>query len=156
MSGGFYLNGREVSDASPYGEGPSHQAAASSSSDAVKRLREKIGDAERGKNFDDCLRYATRALKLSPDSMELKLLKARFLVQMNKSDEANEILCDVLQEDPQNANAIFILGQIFYYQGNLKKSVEVISDALEINPLLAPATILKSKAIRLMNIIKNS
>lgn len=88
--------------------------------------------------------------------MELKLLKARFLVKMNKSDEANEILCDVLQEDPQNANAIFILGQIFYYQGNLKKSVEVISDALEINPLLASATILKSKAIRLMNIIKNS
>lgn len=154
MSGGFYLNGREISDNN--GAGPSTSYQASSSHDPIATIRENIKDASRVNNFAACLDYCSEALRISPDSKEFLMTKAMYLVLTHQSDRANEILGETLKFDAQNAEAISILGLIFYHQGNIKKSIEVFSNALEINPGLKETRVMRDKATKIIKIMQNS
>jgi tetratricopeptide (TPR) repeat protein len=71
-------------------------------------------------------------------------------------DEANELLCELFKENPQNAEAISILGLIFYHQRNLKKSVEVFNNALQIDPNLNDAKVAKENALKFMAVLSKS
>lgn len=150
MSGGFYLNGREVSDG-----GPSTSREASAR-DPLFALKANIADASRENNFEACLGYSDEGLRLSPGSKEFLLMKAKFLVLMHQSDKANELLSEILKLDTQNAEAIATLGLIFYHQGNLNKSIEVFNNALEIDSSLTETKILRDKAMRITRIMQNS
>lgn len=146
------VNGSNVD----FGAGSSRQNLPGTSGgrfkDEIEEIRRKIEVAEKSNKFDKCLELCGR----KPDLKEFMLLKAKFLVLMNRSDEANEILCEIFKEDPQNATAISILGLIFYHQGNLKKSVEVFENALQIDPMLSHTKDVKAKAVALMTILENS
>lgn len=155
MSGGFYMNGFEVSDVND-GASSSTQVSASTSSDAIKMIRENIKKTENLNAFETCLDYCEEALRLSPASLEFKITKAKFLVLTHQSDAANELLCEVFKSEPQNAEAIAVLGLNFYHQGNLEKSIEVFSNALEMNPKMMETKMMRDKAQRLMKILQTS
>lgn len=150
MPGGFYLNGREISDS------PSTSYQASSSHDPIATIRESIKDASRVNNFEACLDYCSEALRIKPDSKEFLMTKAMYMVLTHQSDRANEILSEMLKFDAQNAEAISILGLIFYHQGNIKKSIEVFDNALEINPSLNETKVMRDKATKIIKTLQNS
>lgn len=150
MSGGFYLNGRELSD-----EGPSTSRQALAH-DPIFALKVNIADASREHNYEACLGYCDEGLRLSPGSKEFLLMKAKFLVLTHQSDKANALLSEILKLDAQNAEAIATLGLIFYHQGSLNKSIEVFNNALEIDSSLTETKILRDKAMRITRVIQNS
>lgn len=148
---------REVFESSQYGEGPSQLLPNLSrrASDDIRQVREEIRKAELRKDFGACLTLCCEAVKMSPaDQNEFLIMKAAFLVQVRRSDEANEILSEILGVDPHNAKALAVLGLIFNRQGNLKKSVEVFTSALQIDSGLKSTADLRKKALRLVEIFK--
>jgi tetratricopeptide (TPR) repeat protein len=149
---------REVFESSQYGEGPSRlfpdlpQSAAFNDGD-IREIRERIEEAEQRKDFGACLTLCCSAIKMEPaDLNEFLIMKAMFLVRANRSDEANEALAGILVNDPENARALGALGFIFYHQGNLKKSVEVFTNALQIDSGLKNVRDLRKKSMRLIEI----
>lgn len=156
MSGGFYRNGREISDILPAVEGPSTSYQAASANQTVDRLRGHIEDADKLKKFEDCLEYCEQALRITPGLEYFLLLKAHYLVLTQKPEEANVILSEVLKREPQNAAAIATLAFIFYHQGNLRKSIEVFNNALQINPRMPEAKRFRDNAQRLLKVLQSS
>lgn len=159
MSGGFYLNGREASDL--YGESSSNVISSQPQphnqiEETISRLRERIKMAEKLNKFEDCLQFTEEGLKITANSMDFVILKAKFLVLLNRSDEASKIISEIIKNNPQNAECIGILGLIFYYQGNLKKAVEVFTDALKIDSTLIYTKTLRDKAVKISRILQES
>jgi len=54
--------------------------------------------------------------------------------QNGKISEAKDICNDILKTEPNNYNAIYLLGVIAFQTKNYLKSVEIIAKAIEINP----------------------
>lgn len=141
----------------PYGEGPSGLCVANfETSRLVEHLREKIRDSEEKEKFEECLGTCESAFKLLSlmHHREFEILSAKFLVLTYQSQEAIDVLNKVFKEDPQNAEAISVLGLVFYYQGNLRKTVEVCLDALMINPSLKDTQVVLNTARSTINILK--
>lgn len=124
--------------------------------ESIEKVFRKITDAEAAKNFDACLILCSQAMKMYPENIQIALLKAKFLVLTSQLEAANTILHDILINNTQNAEAIATLGLVFYHQGNLKKSVEVFSNALQISKQLHETAILRKNAKRFLQIIEQS
>lgn len=146
-------------------ETPSNDASSSRFNPAVPvndnsidtfRFKIKLKEAELKGNYSDCLALCSAALcsvKKSSEAIELVLLKAKFLVLTKQTDEASDILSEIIKNDPENAEAISTLGLIFYHQGSLKKSIEVFESALKINKHLSETLYLERNARQLLKII---
>jgi tetratricopeptide (TPR) repeat protein len=153
---------REVFESSQYGEGPSRlfpdlPQSAALNDDNIRKIRERIEEAEQRKDFGACLTLCCEAIKMEPaDLNEFLIMKSMYLVRVNRSDEANETLAPILVNDPENAKALAALGFIFYHQGNLKKSMEVFTNALQIDSGLKNARHLKKNSKRLIEIFNAS
>jgi tetratricopeptide (TPR) repeat protein len=120
----------------------------------VDEYKSKIDAAEKEKKFEVCLDLCSEATCVVPSEREFLLLKARFLVLTSRFDAANDVLGEVLKENPLNAEAIYVLGMIFSYRGNLKKSIEVFDNALQIDSGISHAIDMKEKAFELTEIFK--
>ena len=55
-------------------------------------------------------------------------------LQNGKISEAKDICIDILKTEPNNYNALYLLGVIAFQTKNYSKSVEIIAKAIEINP----------------------
>lgn len=123
--------------------------------ESLDEIREKINDAERGKNYAACLSLCSQAIKLYPEVAQLNVQRARFLVLTYQPDEANVILKKILEEDSQSSEAISTLGLVFYHQAKFEKSVELFTDALKIDKTHETA-VLRQKARRFHEIMRQS
>ncbi|MHA1936844.1 MAG: tetratricopeptide repeat protein [Candidatus Thorarchaeota archaeon] len=56
------------------------------------------------------------------------------LVSEGKAQEAEAILRNVLKSQPENADALWLLGRALAQQGQLKESIEVYSRAAQLEP----------------------
>ena len=126
------------------------------SSETLESYTRKIKATGLIGKFDECLRLCRKATSLGFEKNEFIQMEAEFLVLTNQLDEANHILERILKENPRDANAIYVLGMIFYYRGNLKKSVEVFNDALEIDSSMNHIEKMKEKANRLIKVFDES
>lgn len=117
-------------------------------------FRVRIIESEQREDFRMCLNHCDLALKLQSDSKEFEIKKAKFLVLTYKLEEANEILNRIVSEHPENAEAISIIGLLFYFQGNLSKAIEVCICALSIDPTLEDTRTLLKHVRTLKNILR--
>lgn len=149
---------REVSESPQYGEGPSRlfpdsPQSAALNDDYFREIRKRIREAEQRNDFGAWLALCSEAIKMEPiEVAEFMIEKAICLVRLGRNDEANEILARILVDNPNNAAALEGLGFIFYHQGNLKKSIEVFTSALDIDGKLKTARDLRKKAMKLIDI----
>lgn len=156
------LNRDNTPASSNYGEGPSNlvsypaQSNTLSVDESLDKVVQKINEAENAEDFGACLSLCSQAIKIHPKVISFAVLKAKFLVLTYQPDEANAILQEILRDDSQNGEAISNLGLVFYYQGNLKKSVEVFSDALQINNQMIATATLRKKAMMFLQIMGQS
>jgi tetratricopeptide (TPR) repeat protein len=123
---------------------------------SMAEYKRRLDNAEKREKFEECLEICREVERISAGDKEIQLTKAKFLVLTGQFDAANDILGEKLKENPLNAEAIFVLGLIFYYRGNLKKSVEVFDNALQLDGSMSHARNLKTKATRLISIFNES
>ncbi|XP_018902985.1 dnaJ homolog subfamily C member 7 [Bemisia tabaci] len=75
-----------------------------------------------------------RALLQATHSTSLKLLKAECLAYLNRTGEAQELANDAVNQDKQNADAIFVLGLCQYYQNNIDRALPYFQHVLRLAP----------------------
>lgn len=128
--------------------------------DAIENNRNSIFAeliaAEKLKNYKECLELSSKALCILPNSNEFMVLKANFLVLTNRFHAAIETLREIFKENSQNAEAISVLGLVFYHQGNLKRSVEVFDSALQLNSGMDDIKGVKENARNFIEVLKKS
>jgi tetratricopeptide (TPR) repeat protein len=76
-------------------------------------------------------------MTINISSIQANLNSGRTLHQQGKLDEARNIYKQLLKDDPQNADALHLLGVISIQDGNNQAAVEMITKAIEINPRIA-------------------
>lgn len=116
------------------------------------------------KNYLTFLSHMDNALKILPDLYKYKLMKAECLVFLERVQvilnillrhvqilycclqEARDIATSVTESDSENADAVYILGLCFYFQGNLDESIKQFVHALVLNPERTSAKLYLIKA----------
>ena len=63
-----------------------------------------------------------------------QIAKAKKMLSAEKEREAEDILRTVLIFDPDNMNALSLLGGIFYYSGRYKEAEDIFTKQIKINP----------------------
>lgn len=80
--------------------------------------------------------------EICPDHPDLKILEARYLMANGQMDEADGILCSLIDKDSENVFAYIFRGHLFYRLGKYAKAYEIYKKALELYPdstdILAP------------------
>ena len=72
--------------------------------------------------FEESLEYLDKALNTDPKSISALINKAESLRQLNRLDEALEIILDI---DKQNVRAFNIAIRIFYEQAKYSKAAKL-------------------------------
>ena len=70
--------------------------------------------------------YKVKALSLA----EADVVKAEFLSQVGRSDEARAILDGILKNEPENVNACRLLGEINLREGNMAEALRLLGLAM--------------------------
>jgi spermidine synthase len=78
--------------------------------------------------------YFREALLANPFDLSAQLLLARTLISLEKFDEANRTLNNVLRRQPDNSDAHFFSGLISYQSHDLKAAREQFRTALRLDP----------------------
>jgi tetratricopeptide (TPR) repeat protein len=80
------------------------------------------------------LQYYEIAYRLKPDDSAVMADYAMGLLSAKKFDQALEIYEKVIQNDPQNVNALFNLSTIYMQKGDQQKVLETYSKIISIDP----------------------
>jgi len=105
--------------------------------DYVKLLSEK----EKNR---DALLIVERLLQSHPRYTRALLLKAKILSQLNKLNQAKEVLQLIITKDRNNVMAREVLSELHYRNGESELALSVINDLLSIESANTDARILKS------------
>ena len=98
---------------------------------------------ERGRLFEDrrqperAVRAYQRALEADPESVALKLRLGAAFTIAQRNDEAEATLQEVLEEQPRAAEAIHLLGRVELQRGNLSRAIQLLGQAVQIDPTVA-------------------
>ncbi len=84
----------------------------------------------------------TRAARLYPDSLKTQLKLSEFQFILRQYEASKETIGKVLQKDPQNAEALFMLGMNYKDQGDIQKAAAAFQSAVELDPDLIDAWII--------------
>lgn len=74
------------------------------------------------------------AMTLFPDNIDLWLKKARIELVLNKHMNALASLDYIFSLDPQNADANYLAGHVFYEQGDTGRAVRCYQKTVDLNP----------------------
>lgn len=85
-----------------------------------------------GREEVDGLPSAERALELNPDLAEAHAIKAWYLLEQEKPDEANAEIATALRLDPESWEVNRIAGKVLYLQGSLKEAAVCYEKAAEL------------------------
>ena len=95
--------------------------------------------------FADAERTLSRAAELAPESLEVRLLEGRHA--LDRMDlAADTIYRELLQTDPSSAPARLGLAEIAFWRDQHADAQELLDQALLLDPDLAPAHLLASRA----------
>ena len=85
-----------------------------------------------GKAQVDGLPSAERALELDPDLAEAHVVKAWYLLEQERRDEANMEIATALRLDPESWEVNRIAGKVMFLQGQLKEAAACYEKAAEL------------------------
>ncbi|MFN0086009.1 MAG: tetratricopeptide repeat protein [Blastocatellia bacterium] len=86
--------------------------------------------------FNDAETSARKALALNPGDPETLVQLASILDRAGKSDEAEQILRDLLKREPDNSSALNNLGYLLVERGrNYREALDLITQAVAIDPI---------------------
>lgn len=94
----------------------------------VARLNAKESD------WQGVLDAADMALNISPHDSSAQIIKAGALVRLKRAEEATFVLNAVLENDPENEDAITELGFLHLHLSEWNKALEVFQSALALDP----------------------
>ncbi|MDL2269145.1 tetratricopeptide repeat protein [Desulfosarcina sp. OttesenSCG-928-A07] len=86
------------------------------------------------KNFDQAIEAIQKAIDLDPDSSFLKQELAEILIVKQDFFAATKILEEVVRADPNNAEAMILLGRIYNAVDTPDQAIEMFSRAVDIDP----------------------
>ncbi len=85
-------------------------------------------------NIDQALDYMTKALKSEPDSLYLKREIAFLYVEKEDYNSAMEIFSEITEKDPNNIEALIMLGRIKQAQKSYEEAIPAYRKVLELDP----------------------
>ena len=85
-----------------------------------------------GKKEVDGLPSAERALELNPDLAEAHVIRAWYLVEQEKPDEANAEIATALRLNPESWEVNRVAGKVLFLQGRLKEAAACYEKAAEL------------------------
>lgn len=84
--------------------------------------------------WDLAIEYTQKALDLSPGSQLVNFSLARIYISMNDFSKAEEILIDLLEENPKHAESYYQLGCIAYQQKHFSQAGQYFQQAKNLMP----------------------
>lgn len=119
----------------------------------LKKEREQLADLEilfNEKRYPEALSFAKEISKEFPSSFQIKLLNARILKELNKLDEAENLLKEEISNFPDNVNLLLEIGDIYSKKGEYNLATEYYNKVMFIDPfnLKAKELIEKTDEIR--------
>lgn len=119
----------------------------------LKKERDRLTDLEilfNEKKYPEALSFAEEISKEFPSSFQIKLLHARILKELNKLDEAENLLKEEVSNFPDNVNLLLEVGDIYSKKGEYNLATEYYNKVMFIDPfnLEAKELIEKTDEIR--------
>ena len=93
---------------------------------AARLSQAQAEPAERRQWLERAERYYRRALDLDPLHLEtLYALSVLYVYELGRPQEAEELLVRLLEREKKNADALFLLGNVYYAAGRLEDALGV-------------------------------
>lgn len=105
------------------------------------------------KNYDQALHYINEGLKLDPKSSYCLNLRAQVLTKLNRVNEADETVQNILYDNPEDSYSHANVGWVSLENGNHKKALHHFKQALQFDPNFEYAREGMSTAIKSKNFI---
>lgn len=102
------------------------------------------------KDYESALEYVNKGLSIDPKNSYCLNLRAQILTKLDRIDEANETVENILFDNPEDTHSHANIGWVELENGNNKKALEHFKEALQFDPNFEYArqgmsTALKSK-----------
>lgn len=125
----------------------------------LKKERDRLADLEilfNEKRYPEALSFAKEISKEFPSSFHIKLLHARILKELNKLDEAENLLKEEVSNFPDNVNLLLEVGDIYSKKGEYNLATEYYNKVMFIDPfnLKAKELIEKTDEIRKKKVVR--
>jgi tetratricopeptide (TPR) repeat protein len=98
------------------------------------------------KNFERAFECFSRACELQPNDTPSFMGAARAALALGRGDEAEANAISVLRQNPDNYDALMVMGEIFESQSDLDNALLAFSRAAEHAPATAPTPALHAQA----------
>ncbi|XP_015113046.1 dnaJ homolog subfamily C member 7 [Diachasma alloeum] len=114
---------------------PNHEiiSAERNKLDKLQRALEKETITIRDNNYQNALDCINSCLLISPHRASYKVKKAEYLALLKRHNEAEQIINEILQKDPINVDAKYILG-LRVYQSDIDKALKYFKGILRLDP----------------------
>ncbi len=115
-----YLKARQLPTSSPASQAARHRTVA-------RLMREKGLDEAAEKELD-------KALKLAPQSLDVRLDLAELYLHLGRIDDANAYIKQVQRVEAGHRHAMLLEGIVLFRQGKNEQARAVLTQALKLNP----------------------
>ncbi len=102
--------------------------------DNLKAISGKITALEKLDRKEDAYDLLLQMEQMRPDDVDLTLQCAHFLMNMEKYNEASKRLRKILDIDPDNADALALLGEYLLINGEDTKALHCFEKAIKLKP----------------------
>jgi len=103
----------------------------------IEALEQQYNTAKRlidAKQFEQARGYVERVLTECNAAPNIKLMKANILINLKQYSEALLISGEVVREDENNPEALFIRGRVFCFMDNLDNAKKFFNQTLRLDP----------------------
>ena len=83
-------------------------------------------------NISEAVEFFNKAISFNPELIKANYNLTLVLIIENRSDEANEILIDLLINDSENVSLLHLLGYSYYMQGDNEKALDIFNTILSV------------------------
>ncbi len=86
---------------------------------------------------------------LAPENSKVHFLEARYVIDSMDFDKAKAIFQRLLEKNPESAQALYGLAEVFYWENKFEESEKFIQECLSLDPEFPAAFLLQSRIHRL-------
>lgn len=101
--------------------------------------------------FDKALTIVNIALHQHPYVLELEFRKAEIYIEQNNADDALAILMHICKIEPENADALFMIGIAHCIKGSFKNAIQMFDAYIDIEHDVEPEELYYNVAVSLLN-----
>lgn len=97
---------------------------------ALKICDEEVKKAITEKNYEVCLKHLEKIIKIAKHSVIHKKIQVRCLLKLTRLDESAKILTVLLEENPNDAELLFLWAVIKYKSGHIQKTLNLLEKSM--------------------------